>query len=364
MIFLAKTTGVTNRRSTPQPLEIYLRAIRGAFDYGNQFGRPVTLGFSATFSQVIDGTGTSTASQCSTLADQARSSMSRPKKIRQKWATSLFKLAAPAIQLGLVVEAASSSSSGQNTEELDYNSVQRGNGEMGNRAARPITACAELGELNPIANAHDQGAGGPSNVLTELVEPLGGRIKIRNIVLGDKTMSVLAIWCGEYQERYGFLVYPERIQILKSICERERVNCEILGVVTGDGKIIVEDSDGSRLRSTSTSNTFSPAFRNARSISKRFRKNGSLSISVISRLPMRWSVCLNKSRLDQRVTSSTPWIGVSPVLLLNNRPAGLHKLQYLTTAFACKVISHKVAKLLSLGVQPEQCSWMLKPACG
>jgi len=37
------------------------------------------------------------------------------------------------------------------------------------------------------------------------------------------------------------LITPERIEEIKSICEREKVNCEILGEVTGDGRFIVHD---------------------------------------------------------------------------------------------------------------------------
>jgi phosphoribosylformylglycinamidine synthase len=132
---------------------------------------------------------------------------------------------------------------GQNTEALDFNSVQRGNAEMENRANRVIRACVELGNSSPIASIHDQGAGGPSNVLTELLEPLGGQINIRNIVLGDKTMSVLKIWSAEFQEGYGLLVRPSQIELFKSICKRERVNCEILGEITGNGKVVVVDPE-------------------------------------------------------------------------------------------------------------------------
>ena len=41
--------------------------------------------------------------------------------------------------------------------------------------------------------------------LKELVEKSGGRIEIRNIKVGDPTMSVLEIYVAEYQERAGLL---------------------------------------------------------------------------------------------------------------------------------------------------------------
>ncbi|MEK6821379.1 MAG: AIR synthase-related protein, partial [archaeon] len=59
--------------------------------------------------------------------------------------------------------------------------------------------------------------------------------------MGDPTLSKLEIWIAEYQERCGVLIDPSRIDEFKSICEREKVNCEILGEVTGDGRFVVHD---------------------------------------------------------------------------------------------------------------------------
>ncbi len=94
----------------------------------------------------------------------------------------------------------------------------------------------------PIVSIHDQGAGGPCNVLTELVDPAGGRIEIRNVTLGDKTMSVLEIWGAEYQERTALLLSKDRLDEFQAVCRREKVTCEVLGEVTGDGRIVVHDA--------------------------------------------------------------------------------------------------------------------------
>ena len=53
---------------------------------------------------------------------------------------------------------------------------------------RVIRACNEMGDRSLIDVIHDQGAGGPANVLKELVEHAGGRVEIRNIRVGDPTM--------------------------------------------------------------------------------------------------------------------------------------------------------------------------------
>ena len=98
-----------------------------------------------------------------------------------------------------------------------------------------------MGDQNPILSIHDQGAGGPCNVLTELVEPAGGRIEIRKIQVGDQTMSVLEIWGAEYQERNALLIDSARFDEFQTICKREKVNCECLGEITGEGRIVVHD---------------------------------------------------------------------------------------------------------------------------
>ncbi|MCP3956012.1 MAG: phosphoribosylformylglycinamidine synthase, partial [Desulfobacterales bacterium] len=142
--------------------------------------------------------------------------------------------------------AASSMLQGENVSDLDFDAVQRGDAEMEQKMNRVIRACNEMGDKTLIDVIHDQGAGGPANVLKELVEKSGGRVEIRNIRVGDPTMSVLEIYVAEYQERNGFLIRPENIERFQNICRREKVNCEVLGEVTGDLRFILHDAqDGS-----------------------------------------------------------------------------------------------------------------------
>jgi phosphoribosylformylglycinamidine synthase len=131
---------------------------------------------------------------------------------------------------------------GENVSELDFDAVQRGDAEMEQKMNRVIRACNEMGDKTLIDVIHDQGAGGPGNVLKELVEHAGGRIEIRNIRVGDPTMSVLEIYVAEYQERNGFLIRPENMARFQAICEREKVACEVLGEVTGDLRFVVHDA--------------------------------------------------------------------------------------------------------------------------
>ncbi len=228
--------------SLASPLQIEIRASNGASDYGNKFGEPVIAGFTRSFDQ--------------RLPNNERWAWIKPimftggigqiddlhiDKGEAKKGILIVQIGGPAYGIGIGGGSASSKLQGDNTENLDFNAVQRGDAEMEQKMNRVIRACVEMGEKNPIVSVHDQGAGGPANVLKELVEKAGGKIELRRIKLGDSTLSVLEIWIAEYQERCGFLIDPSRIDEFKVICEREKVNCEVLGEVTGDGRFVVHD---------------------------------------------------------------------------------------------------------------------------
>jgi len=228
--------------------EILIQASNGASDYGNKFGEPIIQGFVRTFEQV--------------LPDKERRAWLKPimftggvgqmddrhlgKKDPGK-GMLIVQVGGAAYRIGIGGGSASSMIQGENIAELDFNAVQRGNAEMENKLNRVFRTCVEMCENNPFLTVHDQGAGGPGNVLAEIINPAGGIIKIRNIKLGDPTLSVVEILCSEYQERGAFLVKQDRIEELQAICLREKVNCEVLGEITGDGKMVVyDDNDNSR----------------------------------------------------------------------------------------------------------------------
>ena len=56
-----------------------------------------------------------------------------------------------------------------------------------------------------------QGCGGNCNVLKEIMDPVGGKIEIRDIVCGDDTMSVLELWGAEYQVCPLVLYYSQAL---------------------------------------------------------------------------------------------------------------------------------------------------------
>jgi len=224
------------------PLTIEIRASDGASDYGNKFGEPVIVGFTRSFDQKFPG-GERWAwiKPIMFTGGIGQIDDGHIEKGEAERGLLVVQVGGPAYGIGVSGGSASSKLQGENEEELDFNAVQRGDAEMEQKMNRVIRACIEMGDHNPIVSVHDQGAGGPANVLKELVEKAGGKIELRRIKLGDPTLSVLKIWIAEYQERCGFLIHRERMEEFKSLCEREKVNCEILGEVTGDGRFVVHD---------------------------------------------------------------------------------------------------------------------------
>src|SRR3989344_2443741 len=233
----------TLSRVTASPLEILIEGSNGISDYGNKIGEPLIGGFCRSFGLNIQGALREFRKPVLYTAGLGRVRDEHvQKKHPEAGAMCVVRIGGPAYRIGVGGGSASSMIHGNQSETLDFKSVQRGDAEMENRANRVVQACAELGEKNPIESIHDQGAGGPSNVITELVAPEGGIVNVRNISVGDATMSVLELWVAEYQEGYGLLIRPKHLNLFKKICAREHVNCEVLGSVTGTGDIVVRDS--------------------------------------------------------------------------------------------------------------------------
>lgn len=157
----------------------------------------------------------------------------------------LAKLGGPVYRIGVGGGAASSVEiQGDQSSELDFNAVQRGDAEMENKLNRVVRACIELGERNPILAIHDQGAGGNGNVLKELVEPgyAGAVIFSKEFQLGDPTITALELWGAEYQENDAILCKPEDRALLEEMCARERCPISFVGVVTGNGYVTLLES--------------------------------------------------------------------------------------------------------------------------
>jgi len=224
-------------------LTIEIEASNGASEYGNKFGEPLIQGFTRSFDlRLENGERWGFLKPIMFTGGIGQIDDRHTEKKKAVKGMLIVQVGGPAYRVGFGGGAASSMMQGENESKLDFDAVQRGDAEMEQKMNRVIRACNEMGSLSLIDVIHDQGAGGPANVLKELVEHAGGRVEIRNIRVGDPTMSVLEIYVAEYQERVGLLISPENIGRFQEICEREKVACEILGEVTGDLRFVVHDS--------------------------------------------------------------------------------------------------------------------------
>jgi phosphoribosylformylglycinamidine synthase len=156
----------------------------------------------------------------------------------------LIVLGGPAMLIGLGGGAASSMATGSSSAALDFASVQRANPELERRCQEVVDACWALGEANPILSIHDVGAGGISNALPELIhaDGRGGAIHLRDILCADPALSPMEIWCNEAQERYVLAVAVEQLDLVGSICARERCPYAVVGVAQAEPRLLVDDA--------------------------------------------------------------------------------------------------------------------------
>ena len=229
------------------PSRIEVEASNGASDYGNKFGEPVIQGFTRSFGlRLPDGERREWIKPIMFSGGVGQMDARHREKADPEKGMLVVKVGGPAYRIGMGGGAASSMIQGENIEALDFNAVQRGDAEMEQKMNRVIRACSELGDRNPIQSIHDQGAGGNCNVVKEIIHPAGAKIDIRNIQLGDDTLSVLEIWGAEYQEQNALLLRPEHADLFEDLCRREKVPVAFIGQITGDGTIVLSGgNDGS-----------------------------------------------------------------------------------------------------------------------
>eukprot|EP00667_Euglena_gracilis_P000583 EG_transcript_583 len=232
---------------------IMLEAPLGGAGFNNEFGRPSIAGYFRTFLQkspcdaalrhpsgtairgyhkpicIVGGVGT------------IREGHTEKRPISP--GACIVVLGGPAMLIGLGGGAASSMASGASNAELDFASVQRDNPEMQRRCQEVINACTALGANNPIESIHDVGAGGLSNAVPEIVHDCdrGARLELRKVLSTDASMSPMAIWCNEAQERYVLAVPQSRLAEFEAICRRERCLYAVIGHATDAQELVLAD---------------------------------------------------------------------------------------------------------------------------
>ncbi|MBI3221686.1 MAG: phosphoribosylformylglycinamidine synthase [Nitrosomonadales bacterium] len=226
-------------------LQIMLDGPLGGAAFNNEFGRPNLAGYFRTFEESVSGEMRGYHKPIMLAGGVGNIAAIHTRKHDLPVGALVVHLGGPGMLIGLGGGAASSMDTGSNAENLDFDSVQRGNPEMQRRAQEVIDRCWQLGENNPILSIHDVGAGGMSNALPELVHG-GGRgaaFELRKIPLDETGMSPKQIWCNESQERYVLAIAPERLEQFRAFCERERCPFAVVGVASDNDDLIVSDSE-------------------------------------------------------------------------------------------------------------------------
>ncbi len=224
-------------------LDIMIEGPIGAAAFNNEFGRPNLTGYFRTYEQEFNGEVRGYHKPIMIAGGLGNIAARDAFKERFPPGSILIQLGGPGMLIGLGGGAASSMTTGTNTADLDFASVQRGNPEIQRRAQEVIDRCWQMGEKNPILAIHDVGAGGISNALPELAHDAGcgARFELRAVPTEEAGMSPREIWSNEAQERYVLAIAPERLDEFAALCERERCPFAALGRATGDGHLTVHD---------------------------------------------------------------------------------------------------------------------------
>ena len=225
------------------PLQIMIEGPIGAAAFNNEFGRPSTVGYFRVFEQPFIHNQAYGYHKPIMLAGgigevKDRNSIKNPIEVDDL----VVVLGGPSMLIGLGGGAASSMSSGESDEDLDFASVQRENAEMERRCQEVINQCA-FESPNLIEFIHDVGAGGLSNAIPELAKDcnLGVAIDLSLIPVADPSLSPMEVWSNESQERYVLAIKKSNKDIFENICRRERCPVAFVGQTTSSDAVEVYD---------------------------------------------------------------------------------------------------------------------------
>src|SRR5690625_689186 len=218
----------------------------GGAAFNNEFGRANLLGYVRSFEQKVGDIHWGYHKPIMIAGGLGQIDDQQTHKDPLPVGALLIQLGGPGMRIGMGGGATSSVRSGVSAEELDFDSVQRGNPEMQRRAQEVIDRCWQLGANNPVLAIHDVGAGGLSNAFPELVDDAqrGAIFDLSLVPVDEEGLSFAEIWCNESQERYVLAILPQDLARFKSIAERERCPWAVVGVATEERQLQVTWGEG------------------------------------------------------------------------------------------------------------------------
>lgn len=215
------------------PMDILIKASNGASDFGNKFGQPLISGSVLTFEHLEAGKQHGFDKVIMLAGGVGFTNAKYALKEEPKAGDQIVIMGGDNYRIGMGGSAVSSLNTGELSNAIELNAIQRSNPEMQKRVANVVRAMAE-NENNPIISIHDHGAGGHLNCLSELVETTGGTIHIDQLPVGDPTLSAKEIVGNESQERMGLVIGKKDVDTLHQISDRERAPFYVVGETTGD----------------------------------------------------------------------------------------------------------------------------------
>lgn len=218
------------------PADILIKASNGASDFGNKFGQPMINGSLLTFEHQEDGKEFGYDKVIMLAGGIGFAKHDDSLKEDPEPGDLIILLGGDNYRIGMGGGAVSSVDTGQYSNAIELNAVQRANPEMQKRVANVIRAMTE-NDTNPIRSIHDHGAGGHLNCLSELIDKSGGVINVDNLPVGDPTLSDKEIIGNESQERMGILVKKEDTEIIRKTALRERAPYFLVGESKDDQRL-------------------------------------------------------------------------------------------------------------------------------
>lgn len=212
--------------------DILLCASDGASDYGNKVGEPVIQGFTRSY-------GDRTLEWLKPIMFSGgigRVKRDHAHKEKPLGGMAILRVGGPTYRIGIGGGAASSTH--QSSADALLSAVQRGDPQLENRMDRWLRACIAL-PRNPIVSIHDQGAGGMGNVTKEICEGIGAAVTLKQVEIGDQTLSDAEIWVSESQEQNTVLIRTEDEVLVRKIAAREGVTLRRVGTIKNSGRVRV-----------------------------------------------------------------------------------------------------------------------------
>ncbi len=224
------------------PIDLLIKASNGASDFGNKFGQPLICGSLLTFEHEENDKKYGFDKVIMLAGGIGYGVKKDALKDTPEVGEKVVILGGENYRIGMGGSAVSSVETGDLDSSIELNAIQRSNPEMQKRAANVIRAMSES-DNNPIVSIHDHGAGGHLNCLSELVEEIGGTIDLKQLPVGDPTLSDKEIIGNESQERMGLIIKEDDIELMQKVADRERSPMYTVGETTGKHNFTFENKE-------------------------------------------------------------------------------------------------------------------------